>query len=262
MTGARWRIIVGAMALTGALAPMAGGECRSRFALPLVQGDQAPELVLAQRVIERTWGPSDDSVYVELRIPEWRSESVALGLSAAAPGLGQLYSGERYRGLWFALAEAIGWTSHLAFRRGAEGLRDDAEAFVGAPSVPASTWSFERWAAATHQDANELARLYQADRETFYDMIASDPRYLEGWQGDAEANRAHFAELRHRSEQRLRNARYAGFGLWLNHALSAFDALRTARLHNLPLQRDLDLKLKSSWRRGGPDVIAAIERRF
>jgi hypothetical protein len=50
--------------------------------------------------------------------------------------------------------------------------------------------------------------------------------------------------------------------LWFNHLLSALDALHAARLHNLPLQHNLELKLRSSWRAGRPDVLAALVRRF
>jgi len=38
--------------------------------------------------------------------------------------------------------------------------------------------------------------------------------------------------------------------------------LRAARLHNLMLQGNLELKLRSSWQGGRPAVMAVLVRRF
>ena len=57
-------------------------------------------------------------------------------------------------------------------------------------------------------------------------------------------------------------ARLAGYALWLNHVLAAVDALRAVRLHNLTLQNNLELRLRSSWRGGQPAVVATLVRRF
>src|SRR5262249_20815905 len=65
------------------------------LALSLVTGASTPRLRLEQRQIDRSWGPSEDSVYREIEIPEWRSESAATLLSAAVPGAGQAYVGSQ-----------------------------------------------------------------------------------------------------------------------------------------------------------------------
>ena len=48
----------------------------------------------------------------------------------------------------------------------------------------------------------------------------------------------------------------------MDHVVSAVDAFRAARLHNIRLAPSLGFKVKSSWRHGSPGVMAAIERRF
>jgi hypothetical protein len=233
----------------------------SVLAVPALAGDEAPMLLFAQRAIDRTWGPSDDSVYTVVRVPEWRSEALAASASAILPGAGHLYVGEA-SGYLYVLAEVAGWVSRTVFRNTAEDRRAEAEAFAGTPDQSTSGWSAERWAQLTGGDAAAIEALYAADRIAFLRLIATDDRYLAGWAGDPGATRAVFQGLRDRSQTMYRRARWAETGLWLNHVVSAVDALRAARVHNLPLRRNLELKLRGSWRGGTPSLMAAVERRF
>jgi hypothetical protein len=139
-------------------------------------------------------------------------------------------------------------------------LRDDATALAGAPGDSASTWSFARWVDATGEDPASLETLYAADREAFYDAIASDSRLLPGW-ADA-SDREQFDDLRHRSNQKLGRARGVEVGLWLNHLLAAADGLRAARNRHLPLGRGLELKANARLRQGRPEMRLAIQRNF
>jgi hypothetical protein len=235
----------------------------TELACPLVTDQEPPTLLFAQRAIERNWGPSDDSIYVEHDIPEWRSEGVAMSLSALVPGVGQAYAGETMRGVWFLAAEVAGWLSRGIFRDRGGDLRADAAAFAGDPHDSTSAWSFERWESATSNVAAELRVLYNADREVFYDLIGSDPQYAVGW-NDPQDNREHFSALRGLSDDRLRWAHAMEVGLWINHIVSAADALRAARLHNLPYLEKLGtkVKVKGGWRHGEPTWAVALERRF
>src|SRR5262245_48812201 len=76
-------------------------------------GEREPELILAQRTIDRTWGPSDDSVYVTVEVPNWKSEPLATTLSAVVPGSGQWYVGEKGNALVYAAIEVAGWSGWL-----------------------------------------------------------------------------------------------------------------------------------------------------
>ena len=245
--------------------PFAAAECGamtpSAFAVPLLEGNDVPRLVVAQRSITRSWGPSDDSSYVETSIPEWRSEGLAMAGSALLPGAGHLYAGETGGALLFALAEAAGWTARVLFRQKSDDAKDDAIAFAGDPGDSAATWSFDRWESATHGDAGDLRRLYDADRDAFYNRLANDPSYAAGWKGTGEASRQEYRSSYDRSQRFVQRARYAETGLWLNHLVAAVDALRAARMHNLPLTAGTRLSLRSSWRQG-PSLRASLEKRF
>jgi len=233
----------------------------SALALPLIADHGRPQLYLAQRAIDRSWGLSEDSSYSEVDVPEWRSEGLAAGFSAVVPGAGQLYAGEG-RGVWFALAEVAGWTANRIFLHKAQTERDRSARFVGDPTDTTSAWSFERFSQATGLDAAELEAIWAQDRQAFYEMIARDPTYLAGWKGQSEATRSTFFGIRDLSRGYYDRASGAGYALWLNHLVAALDALRAARLHNLVLQHNLELKLRSSWQGGRPAVMAVLVRRF
>ena len=71
-----------------------------------------------------------------------------------------------------------------------------------------------------------------------------------------------YRDLRTSWQDRFRQSRVFEMALWMNHAVSAFDALRAARFHNLPLRRTLDLQLGGGFHRGEPQFRAALVRRF
>ena len=222
-----------------------------------------PELLLAQRTIERDWGPSTDSLDLAKRRAGWKSEPFSFAASAVLPGSGQAYVGET-SAVWFALAEAAGWTAHWLFHRDAERDREAASQIAGNPADSTSGWSFRRWQAADPaRDASQIEALWLADRAAFYTLIASDPQYLDGWSGsDPVVTRASFDEQRDLADRALDRRRWSDIGLGLNHVIAAVDALRAARAHNLPVRRNLDLALRGHWGRRGPSVMAVLERRF
>jgi hypothetical protein len=248
-------------------AEMAGAVIRgSALALPLITDHGRPQFSFAQRAINRSWGISDDSSYSEVDVPEWRSEALAAGLSAAVPGAGQLYAGER-RGVWFALTEVAGWTANRIYLHRAQTERDRSAGLAGDPTLSTSPWSFDRFREASTAPgkldlASEIETIWARDRQTFYEMIAYNPAYLAGWNGDPAVTRRELSGVRDASRGYYDRASIAGYVLWLNHLIAALDALRAARLHNVELQNNLELKLRSSWQGGRPGVMAALVRRF
>ncbi len=228
------------------------------LAIPLLGHGETPEMVWAQRTIDRQWTSTSDPDHPQ-RIADWRSEPAAVALSAALPGAGQLYSGER-SGYVFALAEAVGWVTLVVLKNDSEDLRDEAGNLAGTPTENSSGWSAERWASATGEDPAAIEALYAVDREAFYSAIGRDGRYGAGW--SSATAQQQFVELRNRSDHKLRQSHGAGTLLWLNHLVAAADALRAARIHNLPLRRNLDLKATGGWRHHGPAVRLALVGRF
>ena len=235
----------------------------SELAIAKLHGaSDVPELWLAQRSIEREWGLSEDSTYRTLEVKGWKSEGLALALSGVVPGAGHLYVGEN-SGWAYLLGEALGWVGRTVSLRRGDDLRDQAISYVGDPNDPAAPWSFERYAASTGDNAEQLRALWTHDRDAFYELLASDTRYREGFVGpDVSAAFQSYHDAHEQSQSRYRQARYVEIALWANHVISAFDALRAARLHNLPLQRNLELQLGGRVGRNGSRVRAALVRRF
>lgn len=251
-------MVCGALCATPARADLGAG---SALALPLLAAGEKPELILAQRTIDRAWGLSEESTYVEVAVPGWRSEGIAFAMSAVLPGAGHAYVHES-SGLFFALVEVAAWTARRHFQSRADRLHSWGLGFVGDPRDSNATWSFRRWEERTGKDAGDLRALYAADPETFFAWIARDPLYLAGWFFNAIPPRDEFRNSLDRAEGMLARKRYATTAIWINHLIAGLDALRAARIANLPLGRNLELKLGAGWRGESPAWLAAVGRRF
>jgi hypothetical protein len=248
---------------TSCLAPALLAAPADPAAPRLVRGAaEVPELWLAQRGIEREWGPSEDSLYRTVELKGWKLEGLALGLSAAVPGAGQLYVGEGSGWLFLAL-EALGWAGRaITLQRGDE-LKDEAAAQIGDPLDPASSWSFERYTTNTGDPASELRVLWEQDRDAFYESISRDTRYQHGFSGpDPSGAYDGFRGAHESSQDRYRQSRRLEMALLVNHVVAAFDALRAARAQNMPLRRDLELRLSGRAGRRGGELRAALVRSF
>jgi hypothetical protein len=232
-------------------APAAGQEVASKLAPAILRGSaQVPELWLAQRSIEREWGPSDDSLYHTVDIHGWKSEGGAMLMSAALPGTGQLYVGESSG--WFFI------TRHDGVK-----LSEQAATFVGDPTDSSATWSFARYTAATGGSATQLEKLWSGDRDSYYQALASDPSYRSGFSGsDPDVTYESYRGIRENSQDRFSQSRRLEMASWVNHTLAAFDALRAAHFHNVPLRRALEIQVHGSLHHGEPQLRAALLRRF
>ena len=236
-----------------------GPASGSLLAISLVEGPSAPSLVLLQRSITRTWGESEESTYVEVSVPDWKSEAWAMALSGVVPGAGHAYLHEN-SAVIFALLELSGWAARIHYGNRDEQLRDDAATFRGNPEDSSAVWSFARWERTTGGDPTGIRALYAQDPDEFDVRIARDPTYGGGWESASPQNE--FTHFLDEADGMLQRRHYASTGLWLNHLAAAFDALRAARIHNFPLRQDLQLKVKTSWRGGSAGVKATLERSF
>ena len=261
----RTRVVGGALAvfaLAVATFPARAIET-SELAIPKLHGAaDVPELWLAQRTIEREWGISDDSTYRTIDVKGWKNEGLALTLSGVVPGAGHLYVGEN-SGWAYLLGEALGWFGRTVARKRGDDAQELAAKAIGDPTNPGSPWSFERYAENTGDNAAELRTLWEKDRDAFYELLSNDSRYRSGFAGsDPSLAYENYHDTHELSQKRYRQARYAEIALWANHVVAAFDALRAARLHNMPLRRNLDLQLGGRVGTGGPRLRAALVRRF
>ena len=241
---------------------MAGTAKGTPLALPLVKGGHEPTLILAQRTITRDWGTSDESTYVEIAVPDWKSEGWALALSGVVPGAGQYYLQESHSALLFALIEVGGWLARGHFGNQDEQLRHEAQVFRGNPEDSSAVWSFARWERSTGGDPAAIHALYAHDPGDFDVRIAHDPTYAAGWAQGSSPPQDQFRNYLDRADGMLERKKYTSTALWFNHLASAVDAMRVARIHNIPLQENLRIHLKTAWRSGAPAVRASLERSF
>lgn len=230
----------------------------------LVVAEDSPQLWLAQRVIDRHWGASDESTYVEVEVPGYKSEGWALALSAAVPGTGQLYVGEG-SGWWFLLGEVVGWSGLQLSNRKADRYAGDAAQFVGDPYDTASVWSFARYQYYSGAEVSGLQTLWAVDRDAYYASIERDPKYLVGYAGlQPELTFLGYRGLRGKRDETLLRSRYMETALLLNHVFAAWDAMRAARIHNFTPKRKpgTRLQLGERWGDSGPELRAALVRNF
>jgi hypothetical protein len=211
---------------------------------PLLGGDEAPELLLAQRAIDRDLGgPRGDPVeYALVDVPGWKSVGGAAALSLALPGTGQLYAGSK-RGYLYLGVEAVALLSYATYQSKRDDKREEYYAYVGDPNSPESRFSFDRVSAGLSPE--ELARLrtiYEKDQAEFYQAVTLQAEYAAGWQDPDERYDAQaIANDADRNDNRSRLGFYT---LIANHLVSAVDALNLARFNNFALRDNMTLKLK------------------
>jgi hypothetical protein len=247
--------------ITGSPLALRAALDRSATRLPAAYARAASsrEDWLAQRVVTREWGASEDTNYVEVEVPGYRSEGGAMLLSAALPGAGELYLGEG-SGFAFALVEVAAWTSRILLDRRADRRHDAPQNFAGSPYDGASAWSFSRYAQATHGDTLTLQQLYAGDKDSFYHRIGFDNQFQLGW--TSIGTRDGYRTLETQYQDARRRVRFATGAIILVHVASALDALHAAREHNLPLQRNLRFKVGGLLESGGETMAVALEKRF
>ena len=210
----------------------------------LFTGQAEPELVLAQRAIQRDLdGPAEPEVpYAEVEVPGWKSVGGAAAMSFALPGTGQLYAGSK-RGYLYLGVEAVALLSYATFQSKSEKKRDEYHAYVGDPESPESRFSFDRL--ANDVSAEELARLrtvYERDPAEFYQAVTLQSQYAGGWADPDE--RFDAQAISEDADTQRSRSRLALYTTIANHLVSAIDALNLARFNNFALRENMTLKLK------------------
>ncbi len=177
-----------------------------------------------------------------------RRVSRALLLSAAVPGLGQLYNKSYWKsGLFFAV-EVTSWFVYFNQTREGKRLRAEFRAFAD------QYWSPQRyWEAIANEsgcDINDVQCLKEYERNnfshhlpdeknlTYYENIGKYNQFNIGW-ADAKAHRARDSELREKymlmrkdSNDAFEMARLSASVVIINHIISALEAAFTAHKTN------------------------------
>jgi hypothetical protein len=151
----------------------------------------------------------------------------------------------------------------MAERRRADERYNDLVRFAGDPTDSTAGFSFARFSQRTGGTADALVELWAVDHDAYYRALASDPSYAPGFSGLSPAgDYGHYAGLLDSHDSALHGQTILEGVLMLNHVVSAFDALRAARVNNIPLREQYHLELGERWRHGRPELRAAVVRRF
>jgi len=221
--------------------------------LPLLAAqDGKPELLLAQRSIERDIGKQTDQVgpepeYTEVEIPGWKDPGKASLMSAVVPGTGQLYAGSK-TGYVFLGVEAVAMMAYVKYRNDSHDRRETYYSYVGDPTNPESRFSFDRLHGSIPPD--EVARLqeiYAKDPREFYDEVTTNDELAAGW-GDSGANTGQRSQAATYMDEVNNLDRKSNVGLATliaNHLVATVDALRLVRVNNFALRQNMTLKIKA-----------------
>ena len=225
--------------------------------------------------------------------PGHKSVFLAAALSAAIPGLGEYYVGDKnwWHGLIFTGIEAGMWVgyshwnhrgddsmaafhsftdTHFSLCRYADSMivffkTDSIRAPLPDCNNPASINRAEEILdslSLTNSDIKDFGhRLTFSDQQQYYELLSKYLQYQRGWDAVANWNRA--SDMRANMNDQYGTATYFLWGAIANHILSAIDAAILASDHNARLRLHGEIIQKPN-SFGSLDIIptANIEFRF
>jgi hypothetical protein len=188
-----------------------------------------------------------------------KSVLLAIGLSLALPGMGELYAGNFETGKYFLVADGILWLAYAAFELHSDWVMNDARQFALQHSGANFAGATEQYEVdignyRTVQDYNQ-DRLRNRETGVLYDPATY------GWSWDTDVNRSAYRDLRVESDESARNGNFVIAALVLNRIISAISAARAAGSHNARIDEGADWNLRAGVQ-GGLFHAHGIELRF
>lgn len=176
---------------------------------------------------------------------EQKNPLVAMLLSFAVPGLGEVYAGNTDRGKVFMAAEAGIWIGYASYKlqesMRIEDYKEHAELFAGVGGDPGSTY-YQDIADYMRSEGNDSYNeaLRAEARSLFPDDPAAQDDYFDSnayegdldWEWDSESRFDEYRDLRHDASISGRNAFYLTGLAVLNRAVSGIDSAFLVRRRN------------------------------
>ncbi len=191
---------------------------------------------------------------------EEKSPGRAFIFSMLAPGSGQLYVGSK-TGFIYLGVEAVAWTSSYFFWKSGSDKEDEYMDFADKHwTIPELGTPYGDGLTFSREDSARIAYFRENDEQHYYEDIGKYQVYIIGW--DTWANLEEYLDMRDDSNRLLKNSGYAMMAALVNHVVSAVDALRIARNHNVKLGYGIDLDIQFE---GGPHstgVMLVASRKF
>ncbi len=174
-----------------------------------------------------------------------KNPMIAFLMSAAVPGLGELYVGNVNRARAFMAVEAGIWLGYGAFKI-QENMREDdyreyASIFAGVDEDAESTYLQDIADYIRSEGLDSFNEAIRSEARSFYpdDLDAQRAYFAENgyfddsvWEWESRERFAHYRELRTDASSSRQNAFYMTGLAVLNRAISAIDSAWMARRHN------------------------------
>lgn len=208
--------------------------------------------------------------------PSRKSPFLAAALSLVLPGLGEYYVGDQiWRGAIFTVLEAGLWYGNMTY----ESRGDDST--IRFQEFANDHWSTERYSNYLNSllekrdvstritDPNNIAQINNAEdtlsslnfeffthrlpprgHQQYYELISKYHQYTRGWDDatgdmlDTAPNSGRHSEMRANMNEQYTVAETFLYGIFLNHALSAIDAVLLAHDHNSQIRIEGSLERK------------------
>ncbi|MBN1504589.1 MAG: hypothetical protein JW952_05985, partial [Candidatus Eisenbacteria bacterium] len=191
----------------------------------------------------------------------YKSPGKAFIFSALAPGTGQLYVGAK-RGYVYLGVEAVAWATSYFFHESGTQKEDEYMNFADAhwtePELGDSVGVDPDGLTITYNEEyhNRIVYFREHDKGHYYEDIGKYAYYTIGWDPGTLGD---YLDMRDDANRLLKNSDYAIMAAVVNHVVSAVDALRLARSHNVSLGHgvNLNLKLKGGLHSGGVMLVAS-----
>jgi hypothetical protein len=198
-----------------------------------------------------------------------KNPMIAMLLSSAIPGLGEIYAGQTGRGRWFMASEAAIWAGYGAFQL-QHGMRTDdyeefAQIFADAPSGANDGYLGDMGDYIRSEGDNSYNEAVRREaRSLFPNDLDAQHAYLEengyfgdlAWDWGSRERFLEYRELRRAASRSERNAFYMTGLALLNRVFSAIDGAWMARRHNAGLTGRPGARLSVAPEFDGADVGA------
>ncbi len=174
-----------------------------------------------------------------LETGEKKSTGIAILLSAALPGMGELYAGDYRTGKYFTAAEVALWITAFSMSSYSTWQENNFKNFAKSKAgVQGDSFDSDYYANVANYNNvdeynNEMA--FNRDYKSMYDANA---RY---WKWNTVTDRKAYRTMWVSSRQASNNTRFATGAMILNRIVSVINAVRLVTAHNKSLQNTVSV---------------------
>jgi hypothetical protein len=188
-----------------------------------------------------------------------KKPALAVLLSAAVPGAGEIYAGSWIKGAAFLGIEAALWFGYARYMDRGQDLEDEFHVYAE------THWSETRWRSKYNPQTDPYTdELPDTRTQQYYEMIGKYDQFMKGWDDwmeggpDLTRNRDHYETMRDDSNRKFIAASRCAMGVIANRLVSALDAAWTVHRRN----RALSVRLNADVRMVRSEPITVVGLRI